>query len=65
VPKKILIFSASIGNGHLQAGRALESALRTISSEVEVRHENALDFANVAFRNLYQKAYAELGKFSD
>lgn len=57
--RRILILSASIGMGHLKAAQALACAFEPISS-AEVRHEDALNFANAAFRNLYAKSYADL-----
>jgi len=57
---RILILSASIGSGHVTAAKALESAFTSIEGDIVVRHEDALDFANPAFRNLYQKTYADL-----
>lgn len=57
--KRILILSASIGLGHYRAGQALAQAFEPIDS-VEVLHEDALKYANAAFRNLYAKSYADL-----
>lgn len=57
--RRILILSASIGLGHYRAGQALAHAFEPIDS-VEVLHEDALKYANAAFRNLYAKSYADL-----
>lgn len=59
-PVRILILSASIGTGHLRAAEAIELALHEESAAVQVRHEDALHFANAAFRKLYQKSYVNL-----
>ena len=58
--KRILILSASIGTGHVRAAQALERALRDNLEGFEIRHEDALDFANATFRKLYQQSYVKL-----
>lgn len=55
---RVLILSASIGMGHVRAGNAIEKEMR--SQAESVRHEDALNFANAPFRNLYRKAYFDL-----
>lgn len=59
MPKRILILSGSIGTGHTRAAQAVEKALKSLDSSADVRHEDALDFANAAFRTIYQNAYIE------
>lgn len=60
LPIRILILSASIGTGHLRAAEAIELALHEQNAVVQVRHEDALRFANTAFRKIYQKSYINL-----
>lgn len=55
--KRILIFSASAGSGHLSAARALESTFRSDSRVAEVVHKDALEFSNRLFRDFYSKLY--------
>lgn len=57
---KVLILSASIGMGHIRAAEALLSAFQELGIADEVKHEDALQFANAPFRKLYQNAYFEL-----
>jgi len=57
-PSRVLIVSASIGSGHVAAGRALESALRAIGAEAS--HVDLLDYTTTPFRQLYRQAYFEL-----
>jgi processive 1,2-diacylglycerol beta-glucosyltransferase len=58
--KKILILSASVGNGHTRAAQALEKAFRLKNAAAEIRHEDTLDFTNPLFRQLYGKSYIDL-----
>ncbi|MBX9725169.1 MAG: glycosyltransferase [Candidatus Obscuribacterales bacterium] len=60
MPKRILILSASVGTGHNSAARAIEHAIQLTDSEAVVRHEDALEFANPAFRNLMKEGYNDL-----
>ena len=50
--------SASIGSGHVAAGRALEAAL--IAAGAETHHVDLLDYTTVPFRRLYRQAYFDL-----
>lgn len=60
MPGRVLLLSASIGTGHLRAADAIERALRIEDPNIELRHEDALDFANHAFRKIYQESYVNL-----
>lgn len=55
---RVLIISASIGGGHVAAGRALEPALA--ERGVEVRHVDLLDYTTAPFRRLYRQTYFDL-----
>ncbi|MEX2543436.1 MAG: glycosyltransferase [Trueperaceae bacterium] len=57
-PNRVLITSASIGAGHVAAGRALESAFGELGAET--LHVDLLDFTTVPFRRLYRQAYFDL-----
>jgi processive 1,2-diacylglycerol beta-glucosyltransferase len=57
---KILILSASVGNGHTRAAESLAKAFRQRNIAREVRHEDTLDFTNPLFRTLYSRAYIDL-----
>jgi processive 1,2-diacylglycerol beta-glucosyltransferase len=58
--KKILILSASVGNGHTRAAQALEKTFRLKNAAAEIRHEDTLDFTNPLFRQIYGKSYIDL-----
>ena len=58
--KRILILSASVGNGHVSAANALKSAFEIRGLANEVRHEDVLSFTNPLFRRLYGDAYIGL-----
>jgi len=57
---RILILSASVGNGHTTAAEALKKAFENDGLAGEVRHEDVLKFTNPLFRRLYGKAYIDL-----
>lgn len=54
----MLILSASIGGGHVAAGRALEDAFTAL--EAEVQHVDLLEHTALPFRRLYRQAYFDL-----
>lgn len=58
--KRILILSASVGNGHTIAAESLKKAFQINKLADEVRHEDTLKFTNPLFRRLYGKAYIDL-----
>lgn len=55
---RVLVISASIGGGHVAAGRALEPALAACGLDVE--HVDLLDYTTAPFRRLYRQAYFDL-----
>jgi len=57
---RILILSASVGNGHTIAAESLKKAFEINKLAREVRHEDTLKFTNPLFRRLYGKAYIDL-----
>jgi processive 1,2-diacylglycerol beta-glucosyltransferase len=57
---KVLLLSASAGNGHVRAAQALERAFQLTGAAREVRHVDTLDYTNALFRRLYSKAYLDL-----
>jgi len=57
---RVLIFSTSIGTGHVRAAQAIEKAFKAFVADVVVRHEDSLSFANAAFRKVYQQTYIDL-----
>lgn len=57
-PSRLLIISASIGGGHVAAGRALETAAQ--EHGIDTLHVDLLDYTTVPFRRLYRQAYFDL-----
>jgi len=58
--RRVLILSASVGNGHTIAAESLKQAFEIKKVAAEVRHEDVLKFTNPLFRRLYGKAYIDL-----
>ncbi|CAN5558077.1 glycosyltransferase [soil metagenome] len=58
--KRILILSASVGNGHVTAAESLKKAFEMKGLAAEVRYEDVLKFTNPLFRRLYSNAYIGL-----
>ncbi|NCC53404.1 MAG: glycosyltransferase [Spartobacteria bacterium] len=59
---RVLILSASAGNGHTRAAQAMEAACRANPDIAEVQHWDALAFTNKLFQDLYAKLYIEAVK---
>ncbi len=57
---RILILSASVGNGHVTAAEALKRAFEIKGLAADVRHEDTLRHTNPLFRQLYGNAYLGL-----
>lgn len=60
--KRVLILSASVGTGHIRAGQAIAKAFQEIDSGDCIQHEDALELANPAFRNIIRKGYSDLAR---
>ncbi|WP_013325489.1 MGDG synthase family glycosyltransferase [Gloeothece verrucosa] len=58
---KILILYSSLGDGHLNAAKALYEAFSQ-NPEVEVRIEDALDYASALYRNTIIQLYKQLSE---
>ena len=57
-PHKLLIVSASIGGGHVAAGRALEEVAR--DAHLTTKHVDMLSYTAPGFRRLYRQTYFDL-----
>jgi processive 1,2-diacylglycerol beta-glucosyltransferase len=60
--KRVLILSASAGNGHVRAGAALEKAFAADARVGQVAHEDALKYTNKLFREFYSGLYTKMVK---
>jgi processive 1,2-diacylglycerol beta-glucosyltransferase len=59
VKRRVLILSASSGEGHVRAGKALEKAFAA-RGDCDVEHINALDYTSKSFQKIYDDAYIAL-----
>ncbi len=57
---RIIVFSASVGAGHMRAAQAVELALRHLAPEAQVQNIDVLELTNAAFRRIYGQAYIDL-----
>ena len=55
---RVLVVSASIGSGHVAAGRAVAAAM--VERGAAVEHVDLLDYTSAPFRRLYRQAYFDL-----
>ncbi len=55
---RVLVVSASIGSGHVAAGRAVAATLTDRGATVE--HVDLLDYTSAPFRRLYRQSYFDL-----
>ncbi len=58
--KKILLLSASVGAGHIRAAEAMETALRQLAPDADVRNVDLMQLTNPVFRYLYGQSYIDL-----
>jgi processive 1,2-diacylglycerol beta-glucosyltransferase len=58
--KRVLIFSASAGTGHVKAAAALAKTFAQDPRVETVEHKDALIYTNKLFRDFYSKLYVQL-----
>jgi processive 1,2-diacylglycerol beta-glucosyltransferase len=58
--KRVLIFSASAGTGHVKAAEALAKTFAGDPRVETVEHKDALIYTNKLFRDFYSKLYVQL-----
>jgi processive 1,2-diacylglycerol beta-glucosyltransferase len=58
--KRVLIFSASAGTGHVKAAEALAKTFARDPRVETVEHKDALIYTNKLFRDVYSKLYVQL-----
>jgi processive 1,2-diacylglycerol beta-glucosyltransferase len=58
--KRVLIFSASAGTGHVKAAEALAKTFASDPRVETVEHKDALIYTNKLFRDFYSKLYVQL-----
>ncbi len=57
---KVLVLSATSGNGHVKAAQAIEKAFLEKCCAAKVLHVDALEYASPFMRNLYAKTYLQM-----
>jgi processive 1,2-diacylglycerol beta-glucosyltransferase len=60
--KKVLVLSVKAGAGHLRAALAVEEAFKKYHPDIEVKHIDALEYTNPAFRSTFSDGYNILAK---
>jgi processive 1,2-diacylglycerol beta-glucosyltransferase len=60
MPDRVLILSASSGNGHVRAADALEQAFLLEGGAKEVRNVDALQHTSLILRSLYNRSYIHM-----
>lgn len=60
--KKIMIFYAAYGGGHLSAARSIKENIETNYSNVEVKLVDCMEYVNKVVNKVTTKAYSELAK---
>lgn len=59
-PPRVLILSASVGGGHVAAGKALHTAI--VAQGAHAEHIDLLEYSSMPFRRLYSQAYLDLAR---
>ena len=63
IMRKILIFYASYGGGHLSAARSIKEYIDTnYAEEAETRFVDSMEYVNKAINAVIKKSYAEMAK---
>ncbi len=60
--KKVMILSASAGNGHVRAAQAIEEACRKDERITDLINLDALEYTNKPFQKIYSRGYLEAVK---
>lgn len=60
--KKILIFYASYGGGHLSAAKSVQECLSTYHPEIETKLIDCMKYVNIALEKVTTAAYKEMAK---
>ena len=59
-PRKVLIVSASIGTGHMQAARAIEEYWVQQEPDAEITHVDFLDTDTLSIDNILKDTYIKM-----
>lgn len=60
--KKIIVFYAAYGGGHLSAARSIKENIETNYKDIEIKLVDFMEYANKTFNRITTKAYAEMAK---
>jgi len=62
--KKIIVFYASYGGGHLSAARSIKEYLQENYSHIEVELIDCIEYINKILNTVTTKAYSDMAKFA-
>ena len=60
--KKVIVFYAAYGGGHLSAARSIKENIETNYSDIEVKLVDCMEYVNKVVNKVTTKAYAEMAK---
>lgn len=60
--KKVIIFYASYGGGHLSAARSIKENMETNYKDIDVRLIDCMEYVNKTVNKITTKAYSEMAK---
>ena len=60
--KKIMIFYAAYGGGHLSAARSIKENIETNYTDVEVKLVDCMEYTNKVINKVTTRAYSEMAK---
>ena len=60
--KKVMIFYAAYGGGHLSAARSIKENIETNYKDVDVKLVDCMEYVNKVVNKVTTKAYSELAK---
>lgn len=60
--KKVMIFYAAFGGGHLSAARSIKENIETNYTDIEVKLVDCMEYTNKVFNKVTTTAYSEMAK---
>ena len=60
--KKIIIFYAAYGGGHLSAARSIKENIEENYPDIEIKLVDCMEYVNKAVNKVTTKAYSEMAK---
>ena len=60
--RKVIIFYASYGGGHLSAARSIKENIETNYKDVDIKLIDCMEYVNKVVNKVTTKAYSEMAK---